>query len=395
MSSMDEARQRTAIANNKPHKSENASRPEPSREPFEFIDSAEFLTTDHQQTFLIPHILVKDQPGVIAGPSKAMKTSIAVDMAVSLASASPFLGEFHVPIACNVAVVSGESGRATLKETALRVIAAKGLEPEVVFSRLQWCFELPQFLDVEGVQQFAQRLTKLKSEIVFIDPTYLSIGVEIDHANLFKMGAAYRGFADILLKAGVTPILLHHANRLLKLGERMELTHLAYAGLEQFARQWLFINRRTTYRGDGNHDLLMSAGGSAGHGGQWGVEIEEGTVDAEFRGRVWNVNVMTEAEAVVAGIDRKNADRQERERNKPLKDESSLLSAIDNATASNRPCTKAYVREQCSRLKGELLTSTADRLIQSGMIEPYEVVVTGGHNNKQRATAYRRRNEQQ
>jgi hypothetical protein len=60
-------------------------------ERFKFIDSAEFLTKNYEQLFLISHALVGNQPRVIAGPSKAMKTSLVVDRAVSLATGTPSL----------------------------------------------------------------------------------------------------------------------------------------------------------------------------------------------------------------------------------------------------------------------------------------------------------------
>jgi AAA domain len=390
MSILGEARRRAAEKNGSGHNAGAGPRPGASRPQFEFIDSCEFLTTDYKQQFLIPHVLVSEQPAVIAGPSKAMKTSIAIDMAVSLAAAAPFLGKFPVPTAVTVAVVSGESGKATLKETALRVIAAKGLDPKAVSGRLQWCFELPLFPDLAQMAAFAERLKALAADVVVIDPVYLCLGGDIDHANLFAMGAAFRVVADVLLKVGVTVVLIHHANRQLKVGEPMELTHLAYSGLEQFGRQFVLMNRRTAYRGDGNHYLWLSAGGSAGHGGLWSVHIEEGTVDERFEGRVWKVEVQTESQAVATQIDRKNAERDEKARKKLMSEETDLLKAIDTAQADGKDCTKTYVTKRYPRLKGAVLADAVGRLLQSGEIEEYPCKASGGQGAKQDSTAYRR-----
>src|SRR5436190_1675274 len=67
-------------------------------------------------------VMVRGQPMVIGGPPKSLKTSLALDLAISLATATPFLGHFPVPKQRRVAVFSGESGRATVYETVRRVL---------------------------------------------------------------------------------------------------------------------------------------------------------------------------------------------------------------------------------------------------------------------------------
>src|SRR4051812_16710172 len=76
---------------------------------FELLDSAEFATGNYQPEWLVEGVLVRGQPAVVAGPSKCMKTSALVDLAVSLATGTPFLGRFDVPRPERVALVSGES----------------------------------------------------------------------------------------------------------------------------------------------------------------------------------------------------------------------------------------------------------------------------------------------
>ena len=81
-----------------------------------FIDSQTFVDTDYQQEWLVPNILVKNQPAIIGGPRKSLKTSILVDLAVALAGGVPFLGRFHVEHQWRVGVISGESGERTLQD---------------------------------------------------------------------------------------------------------------------------------------------------------------------------------------------------------------------------------------------------------------------------------------
>jgi hypothetical protein len=361
----------------------------PSR--FTFIDSAEFLHADYRQESFISKILVRGQPGVIAGPSKGMKTSMLVDMAVSLAAAAPFLGEFPVPRPVRVALVSGESGQATLQETAWRVIRAKNLDPEQVFSRLQWSFTLPQLPDLVQVAEFTDTVKQLEVEAAILDPTYLSLGGQIDHANFIEMGAVFRGAADVLLAAGVTPFLAHHANRQLHPGEPMELRHLAYSGLEQFARQWVLLNRQCPYRGDGVHDLWFGVGGSAGHGGLWDLHIEEGVADEDFKGRRWEVTVKTTGEAVADRIEQREAKQEETARKKKREEETKVLDAIDAIVTPARPAaTKNRLMERCPRFSSRKLAEVLDRLIEAGLVEESEFTHTVGKNTQRTDTGYRR-----
>src|SRR4051794_20840473 len=84
-----------------------------------FLTSADFAEADYSHKWLVRQVLVGGQPGVIGGPKKSLKTSIAVDAAVSVGTGTPFLGRFPVPRKQRVAFLSGESGPATLKDIAL------------------------------------------------------------------------------------------------------------------------------------------------------------------------------------------------------------------------------------------------------------------------------------
>src|SRR4051794_11455294 len=137
------------------------------------IDSAAFAASRYHLEWLVEGLLVKGQPVVLGGPPKCLKTSIALDLAVSLAFRIPFLGRFTTGSPERVLVLSGESGEATLQETACRVARAKGVA--LGGSDLLWNFELPRLGDADSVAEAAAYVREERVGVVIIDPVYLCL----------------------------------------------------------------------------------------------------------------------------------------------------------------------------------------------------------------------------
>lgn len=264
---------------------------------FDPLSSAELDRADFRCEYLIDGILVRDQPAVLGGPKKALKTSLAVDMAVSLATATPFLGAFPVPRPLRVAVLSGESGMATLRDTARRVCAARGVE--LRDADVCWLPRLPRLSSAAQRRDLSRGLAAAGVEFVIIDPLYLCLlarGSGASAANLYEIGPLLYAVADGCLGAGATPLLVHHAVK--RAGVRgdgpLGLDDLAFTGIGEFARQWLLVSRRGDYQpGSGEHALTLAAGGSAGHSGCWRVDVSEGSPGPGLTGRRWDVRVST------------------------------------------------------------------------------------------------------
>jgi hypothetical protein len=98
-----------------------------------------------------------------------------VDLGVSLASVTPFLGEFTVYSRRRVAILSGESGHFTLQETARRVCAARGIELASLKDCLTWQFRLPQLANANHLDALRQGIERDRVEVLIIDPIYLCL----------------------------------------------------------------------------------------------------------------------------------------------------------------------------------------------------------------------------
>lgn len=108
------------------------------------ITSAELAEGDYSIEYAIEGAMVLGQPLVIGGPMKAMKTSILIDGAVSLASGGHFLGRLKVSKPYRVLVMSGESGLATIQETATRISLAANTKLAAL-ENLIWSPDIPKF----------------------------------------------------------------------------------------------------------------------------------------------------------------------------------------------------------------------------------------------------------
>jgi hypothetical protein len=282
---------------------------------FAGISSAELAAAEYTLEYLIDGLLVRGQPGIIAGPKKTLKTNLSIDLALSLAEAGLFLGRFNVPAAVRVGVMSGESGAATIQETALRIAAAKGRRL-AEYEKAIWCFDVPQLGHAQHLAALADFIAEHQIEVLILDPTYLMmLGLGDDAGNLFVVGRFLKSLGELAQSTGCTPLLCHHLRKTrAEPYEPAELEEIAWAGFQEFVRQWMLLGRRKRYdpADGGHHELWLSVGGSAGHSGLWALNIDEGTRQ-DAGGRQWDVEVLAAHEAYA---ERAEAEADEAERRK-------------------------------------------------------------------------------
>lgn len=285
------------------------------------ISSAELASTRYTLDYLIPGLLVKGQPCVLAGPKKCLKTNILVDLTLSLATGSDFLNHFSTRQPCRVALLSGESGAATIKETALRVAKSKTITPLGAAENAQWCFSLPKLGQPDTVRTLIDYVKRHELEVLCVDPAYLCMPIGEAAGNLFVVGRMLADLSKVTDETGVTIVLAHHTTKVSSAKGKgfdpfapPELEHIAWSGFQEWARQWLLLGRRERYDPElaGQHKLWLAAGGSAGHSGMWGIDIFEGRHD-DLHGRVWRMTVKT-ASSVINSQKHERQDSAERQR---------------------------------------------------------------------------------
>lgn len=362
------------------------------------IDNPTFFSREHRLDWLARGILVAGEACVLGGPSKALKTSVLVDLAISLASGTPFLGRFEVGEPVPLMVISGESGPKVLQANARQVCIARGL-PFDQAGRIAWGFKIPQLSNAAHLDAIRRAIDLNRSRVVAIDPLYLALlagSSHVDAGNMYQMGPLLADVASACLECGATPILAHHARKHRENPfEPMELDDLAFAGIGQFARQWMLLSRREKYEPDtGMHRMNFVYGGSAGHGGQLHLDINTGRIGEDFEGRVWGVESRLPSESQAeAKAKRETEAKAEGERKKTAKDrdkkaeaerklnENTLkcLEAIRSLTSEEvpQPATAKRVRTRAA-LSGEMASPALDRLIRNKDVEVYSAKVPNG-----------------
>ena len=263
-----------------------------------------------------------------------------------------------------VYVISAESGPASLQSRMRAICRVKGIDPARL--PIQWYTKVEQLSTPEGCRNLENALRHFGSKLVFLDPGYLLLGGDVTSesaGNMFAMGGLLANVDAACKAAGATCVVVTHANGRVPEGKPMELSHIAWSGFQQWARQWWLISRRTPYQDDGRHALFLRYGGSAGHTGLLHVDIDEGTIET---GKQWDVlatdgwKAIREEKAAAAtekqdGL-RKNCDK--------------VMKAMDEIIAEgNEVATKSAI-ERKAKLTRAQVKAAYDRLLADGLAAP-------------------------
>lgn len=269
-----------------------------------------------------------------------------------------------------------------LAETARRIAQEMGL----------WLCEVDGFYlspDVPKIGQMPHSkaldevLDATQPDVIAIDPAYLSLP-GADAGNLFLQGEVLSILNTLARERNATVILAHHTRKNGKADPYgpCELQDASWSGFAEWARQWLLLSRRERYEpGSGLHRLWLSAGGSAGHSGLYGLDIDEGAFDAS-RQRTWKVDVLPPDEARNTAAQRKDRDKQESIGRRLENDRQRLVEAMRKYPAGE---TKTVLKDR-SGLNTERFSAALASLLTDNTVEKCDLFKS---NHKSAITGYR------
>jgi hypothetical protein len=280
-----------------------------------------------------------------------------------------------------VILFSAESGAGTLQETARRIAARKGWELEDVpgFALIT---DVPRLDNPADMAAFEAAIDG--ADVVMLDPAFLMMPGG-DAGNLFIQGEMLLTLSRVCQQLGVTLIIVHHCrkHRSADLGsfDPPELEDIAWAGFQEFARQWILVGRRERYVADsGQHSLWLNYGGSAGHGGLWAVDASEGRI-SDAGGRHWDVTLSKAADVRDAAEQRK-ADRKAEQAEQQLTSDRKAVCGVLAKFTGGLSATR--IRDEA--LIGKRYLSVLSAMVDEGDIEHCDVFVS---NQKTPKPGYR------
>lgn len=276
--------------------------PKPKERSYGFkpIPVKELAKMDLRIEWLAEGAITAEGSLFIGGREKCFKTAIAVDLLVSLATETPFLNKFPVPVSKRSVMFTAEIGLGRAQTSILSICKSKGVSMEHI-DGMDIVDSVPSFAinpktgdydpqtkkALDGLQFYFE---DYKPEIAIFDPLYFAMG-GASVGDMYEIGRVLRKISEICKAHSVQPVFCHHAR---KNGDKefkpMDLGDLYGSGVSAFARQWILLAHAEPFQG-GVAQLYATIGGSSqGSRGLWRIEIDEGEPD-DIMDRSWRVTV--------------------------------------------------------------------------------------------------------
>jgi hypothetical protein len=311
---------------------------------------------------LIPGILAAGQTGGIFGPSKTLKTSIAADLLISLASGTPFLGKFPVARPGKVLFLAGQTGLSALRAIARRICDARGLSLDSLANFLV-STDLPKLDHAVDRMAFQELLQREKPVCVVIDPAFLAMqGLRGGSNNLVAMGQMLVPLAEMCRETGCAVLIVHHCRRTMKAGVPATLDDIAGTGFGELSQQWLLLSRRRPFGpASGRHELWLGTGNRLGESGLWELDVDEGVAS-------WKASLRPVASSELAADEQHVAASEDRQlRRRGLAFERQCRRAQELLAAYPAGLTARRMREMLG-VSGERINRVLDWLLEQGIV---------------------------
>jgi len=341
----------------------------------ERLSSRELATGDFTTNYLVDGVIPAGQPGVASGRFKTLKTGTVIDLSISMATGTPFLGHFDVPEPVRVAIVSAESGKAALKNWGQRIARSKGLELADI-DNLIWSTTLPQLGDASHLRELEKFIVDEDLRCVTLDPTYLAMSHIGDvSSNVFAMGTALMPLTDLVTQTECTVLLVNHNRK--NVANKFappELEDISQSGFAEWSRFWLLLGPRREWSEERcEHWLWLRTGGSSGHSGLWHLGVLEGRYN-DPGGRVWDVNVCSATEGRRNEQESRGREKKQKEHEQSNANKNAIVEALYGLTGRRE--TARQIRE-LSGINSRYMATTLAELVRDSIITPCKITKNG------------------
>lgn len=188
--------------------------------------------------WLVQGLIPLGQYGAMAAEKKAGKTWMAADLAVSVATGTPFLERFDVTTPGPVLLYHGEGDPKLLHRRVEAIRRWK--RPEQPANPVFIVPRVPNLTDPASLRTLADDLEQTRPVLVIIDPLYLAMGGQ-SASDLNAMGNVLAGLHPITQAAGTSLLIVHHWN---KTGQGGGVNRMSGVGLQEWSRFMLSMGVR-------------------------------------------------------------------------------------------------------------------------------------------------------
>lgn len=168
-------------------KDKKSSRAKSGRRELELVDYNAFLSERLKKPgWLVESVWSEDAHGVLAGEPKTYKSVIATDLAVSVASGTPFLNHFKIPATGPVLIIQEENNPGEFQDRLRRIAFARGMYGHAALEgdtiSMEPSTQLPiSLLNNEGfdltsktdLAWLRRQCRRLQPALIILDPFYL------------------------------------------------------------------------------------------------------------------------------------------------------------------------------------------------------------------------------
>jgi hypothetical protein len=163
-------------------------------------------------SWLIEGFWPGDAYGVLGAEDKAGKTWAAIDLAVSVASGTPWLARFPCPSSGPVLLFLGEGGERNFLRRLEAVCASHSVAVAELVEGVRACFAVPRLRDPEHLVELRTELEEYPPRLVVIDPLYLA-AAGAKGSDLYAMGELLGSAQRLVQDAGAALVVSTHWNK--------------------------------------------------------------------------------------------------------------------------------------------------------------------------------------
>lgn len=245
------------------------------------------MSAPEKLDYVVDRVLVRNEYGMICGPEKCLKSSLAMALGISVASGTKFLGEFEVLRSMRVGLISAESNENVLGSLARRIRDAQGIPDEAVRGRLFVSDEVCRLVDPEDNARLRKWIEdhQLQGGLLIAEPAYVLIPMDSEASNYIAVNSKLTYLTQVARDYNLTALIATHSKKLNHF-RPLNMKDVSFAGFSAWCRQWWLLNRRVEFdeRGpDGRHELWLRTGGAAGFWGLHALDVAEGRHDTNTR----------------------------------------------------------------------------------------------------------------